>query len=226
MQPTSINHREKFPPALLDVPLGSGTVGTEYDRTLSLGFEGDGPVSTRQIVPLTNTAARALASPAGPAIEGLARAAAATGAEQLQSITFVPDEHALEALHVLRSHEQLPTLSIYAQRDGMAVAARRFVERTTTGLLEDEASTLASNWFGAVTIMPDVSRDLLASVGAYRLQPGDVAFDTNARSREERMRDGWDTLLHESHHSRTPRLRPLGHHGRLGGSTRVGRGAT
>ncbi len=208
--------RELIPDVLLDARIGRGTVASEFDRTLSVRIEGDGPASQRRIVPQTTTAERVLASPAGPAFERLVRRTmavgdAAQGHENLRSITLVPDHNALKGVEALgmvsntaRESGEPVTFSKsgtpQAEKAGAAAFAREVAQRSPT----ENASTLAWNLDGEMVVMPDVSRRLLATLGAYRLREGDRILNKPEPLRDAVLRDDWDTLLHEANHSVTP----------------------
>jgi hypothetical protein len=207
--------RDLVPDVALDARIGRGTVASEFDRALSVRIEGDGPASQRRIVPQTTTAERVLASPAGPAFERLVRRTmavgdAAQGRENLRSLTLVPDHNALKAV------EALGMVTYTARNSGEPVrfsesgtpAAERAgaasFARDVAAQAHENASTLAWNANGEMTVMPDVSRRLLATLGAYKLRPGDRLLEQPPAVREAILRDDWDTLLHEAHHSVTP----------------------
>ena len=204
------------PDALLDSRVAGGTIASQFDRTLSVRIEGDGPASTRTIVPQTTTAERALASPAGPAIERLVRRTMAVGdawegRENLRSITLVPDEHALQAVEVLgyvvddvRRSGEPATFTDGGTPAQERAAAQAFTREVASEVLESNANTLAWNADGEMVVMPDVSRRLLATIDAYQLRPGDDVSRASATRRDEILRDDWDTLLHEASHSVTP----------------------
>lgn len=208
--------RDLIPDVLLDARIGRGTVASEFDRTLSVRIEGDGPASQRRIVPQTTAAERVLASPAGPALERLVRRTmavgdAAQGHENLRSLTLVPDHNALKAVEALamvsnqtRETGERVTFSRSgrpkAEREGAADFAREVAQRSAT----ENASTLAWNGSGEIVVMPDVSRRLLATLGAYRLREGDRVVTAPTAQRDFTLRDDWDTLLHEANHSVTP----------------------
>lgn len=208
--------RDLVPDVLLDARIGRGTVASEWDRTLSVRIEGDGPASQRRIVPQTTTAERVLASPAGPSFERLVRRTmsvgdAAQGRENLRSITLVPDHHALKAVEALAmaSDHVRETRDVMkfsesgtpkAERAGAAEFAREVAKRSSA----ENTSTLAWNGDGEMVVMPDVSRRLLATLGAYRLREGDRLLEQPPAIRDAILRDDWDTLLHEAHHSVTP----------------------
>lgn len=208
--------RELIPDVALDARIGRGTVASEFDRTLSVRIEGDGPASQRRIVPQTTTAERVLASPAGPALERLVRRTmavgdAAQGRENLRSLTLVPDHNALKAVEALGMITQSARIdgepvtfsessTPKAERAGAAEFARDVAARSGA----DNTNTLAWNGRGEIVVMPDVSRRLLASLGAYRLRDGDRILTAPPEVRDAVLRDDWDTLLHEAHHSVTP----------------------
>jgi hypothetical protein len=208
--------RELVPDVALDARIGKGTVASEFDRTVSVRLEGGGTPSQRRVVPQTTTAEQLLASPAGPAFERMVRRTmavgdAAQGRENLSSITLVPDEHALKA------YEMLDTVSRFARRTGAVprfsdegtaaterAAAQQYARDVARNSPRELGNTLAWNAAGDIAVMPDVSRRLLATIDGYRLQDGDKLLGADASRRDQVLRDDWDTLLHEAHHSVTP----------------------
>jgi hypothetical protein len=208
-----------LPDEFLNARIGTGTVASEFNRTLSVRLEGDGPPSQRRIVAQTPTAAAALASPAGPAIERLVRRTmsvgdAAQGKENLRSITLVPDEHAMkayEALNIVERHVRATGGAAQFSDSGTPAAERAAIKEFVGGIAQaspqDNANTLAWNGDGDIAVMPDVSRRLLATIDAYRLQPGDAVLAQPAEARDAILRDDWDTLIHEASHSVTPARR-------------------
>lgn len=208
--------RSLVPDTALNTRIGKGTVASEFDRTISVRIEGDGPPSTRTIVPQTRTAEKVLSSKAGPAFERMVRRTmavgdAATGQENLRSLTLAPDEHAVKAYEFLelvtraaRKFGQQPRFSDEGTPEAEKRAAQSLARDVAKSSAQDNANTLAWNGDGAILVMPDVSRRLLASIGAYKLRDGDRILQAPKATREEVMRDDWDTLLHEAHHSVTP----------------------
>ncbi len=191
---------------ILGARVGSGTVGSHFDRAISIRLEGSGAPSQRTLIAQTSAAANALASPAGPALERMIRRAAAVAdgspdANTLRSYTFAPDDDALKATMALGD------AAAWKFQPTSAGDAQRFVDEHTETVMRDMARTLAFNGGGDVVLMPDVSRELLATIGAYRLQAGDQAFAQVSSRRAEALRDDWDTLLHESNHSVTPQVK-------------------
>lgn len=205
-----------IPDAFLNARVGKGTIASEFNRTLSVRVEGDGPPSQRRIVAQTPTAAAALASPAGPAIERMIRRTmavgdASAGHENLRSITLVPDEHAMKAVELLglveqdaRASRRPPRFSDTGRPADEQREMTKLIDEIRRTSPQENANTLAWNSDGDITVMPDVSRRLLATINAYRLQPGDGVLERPAPVRDAILRDDWDTLLHEASHSVTP----------------------
>jgi hypothetical protein len=206
----------QIPDRFLDARVGKGTVASEYNRTLSFRVEGDGPPSQRRLVAQTPSAQAALASKAGPAIEQLVRRTmsvgdAHAGKENLRSITLVPDEHAMKAVEALgrvvayaRDNPGPVQFSAEGTPEAERAAIKEFVGGIASTSPQENANTLAWNLEGDITVMPDVSRRLLATIDAYRLQDGDAVTGKPAAVRSEVLRDDWDTLIHEANHSVTP----------------------
>lgn len=212
--------QDKVPDVVLDTRIGRGTVASELDRNVRVRFEGDGLPSERRIIPETTTAQKLLASPAGKPFEALLRrtlatADAARGADDLRSITLAPDEHAAKAATLIDA------IGDFARQTGAPVrltesgspaaekaAAREVALGVATHLPGQIAFAAARNRAGDMLVMPDVARGLLASVGAYQPQAGDDLVAAPPTVRRLMLREGFDTLVHEAHHSVTPQLAP------------------
>jgi hypothetical protein len=231
-----------IPDLAFDTRIGKGTVGSEFDRNLRVRFEGTGIASQRSIVPETTTTQRLLASPAGPAFERLVRSAAAVadaanGTDNLHHLTLTPDEHAVKGLYMLgaftdeakvtgkpvrftKGHWSKADLPAAEQR--AALRYSKDIAAFVPGRIGQGVG--AWNGQGDVVLTPDMSRNLLATIGAYRPQDGDVimsrygappASDLTPEQNKAvdvpltKLRRGvlnWDTnaLVHETHHSITP----------------------
>lgn len=63
----------------------------------------------------------------------------------------------------------------------------------------------AYNLAGNVAVMPNVSRNVLASIGLYELQPNDTMYRAGTGRERGYAREAWRTLVHEAQHSVTPR---------------------
>ncbi|MCW2949652.1 MAG: hypothetical protein JWN41_665 [Thermoleophilia bacterium] len=231
----------RIPDVAFDTRIGRGTVASEFDRAVRVRLEGSGPASTRTFVPETTTAQKLFASPAGPRFERLLRASlasidAANGSDDLHHITLAPDEHSVKGVEflsrVVAEARTTPgnvrfTSGHWSKADLPAAEARSAarMSRVLAHAMPREIgkSTLAWNGRGDVVLMPDASRDMLASVGAYRPQDGDpiasnfglneadVAPESRpyvqpaiARFRGDVLRQEVGALVHEAHHSPTP----------------------
>lgn len=204
----------KVPDPYLDARVGLGTVASEFNRTISVRIEGSGPPSKRALVAQTPAAERLLASKAGPAFERLVRSTmavgdAAKGHEDLHSLTFLPDEHAMKAVDVLgqltgavRYDGAAPALP--ADPKDAAKAAAQFTRKVAATSMKENNTTLAWNGDGELVIMPDVTRRLFATIGAYTPRTGDPILEKDHKTRDFVFRDDFDTLVHEGHHSVTP----------------------
>jgi hypothetical protein len=152
------------------------------------------------------------------------------GKENLKSITLLPDEHASKGVAVLHWAERMAgdgtsaDVAIepeQAQLDAAHAAFPQFSRDQVRGELrrlaaaegakliaapeaEDVSFSGAWNSDGHIVMMPDVSRDMLASVGLYRTQPGDQLTKTPVEHRADQARWSWHAALHEAHHSITP----------------------
>jgi hypothetical protein len=162
----------------------------------------------------------------------LAEADAYQGKENLNSVTLVPDEHASKGISMLNwatverggpmDVEQAIEPTRYAvdklrkehpeySRQDLAGALRQVnADALTKELTGEEAANVkfaaAWNAEGNIVFMPDRSRDLLASIGLYRIQPGDEATKLPPAYRPYSAFDAWHAGLHEAHHSITPEL--------------------
>lgn len=152
------------------------------------------------------------------------------GKEDLKTVTFLPDEHASKGVSVLnwaehvkraghtvdeileptpeqleQAAKQLPDVpleKIRAElRKGAAAEAAKLI---TQGESSNVAFAAAWNGGGHIVMMPDVSRDFLATLGLYRIQPGDQTQLRPTATRERSAKWAWDTALHETHHSISP----------------------
>lgn len=204
-----------IPDAAFDARIGKGTVASEVDRAIRVRVEGDGPASERRIVPETTTAQALLDSKAGPAFEKLVRetagvADAAKGKDNLRTYTIVPDEHAAKAVSFLNSVYRVARAqgAIQFSPEGTPEAERRAAQQIVNALTEGVPSQLAfsAGWNGGgdILIAPDVGRDLLATINAYAPAKGNSILTRPPKVREAILRDDWDTLVHETHHSVTP----------------------
>jgi hypothetical protein len=154
------------------------------------------------------------------------------GKENLNSITLLPDEHASKGISVLnwqtvegagplgldaavtpprslvdKVHKDHPEYT----RDEVVTGLRRMAAADVTKkLTKDEAANIkfaaAWNAEGNIVFMPDESRNLLASLGLYRIKPGDEATKLPPKYRPYEGYEAWHAGLHETHHSITPEL--------------------
>ena len=153
------------------------------------------------------------------------------GSENLRSLTFLPDEHAAKGVSVLNRIDSLaragmdidaaldpteyrvgkvrkeaPELTRPEIRTELRrLAAAEGVRLLTDGLGETIAFAGAWNGDGHVVMMPDVSRDMLATLGLYRIQPGDGSAQLPREQRAGKARRSWHAAIHEAHHSISPR---------------------
>lgn len=210
-----------LPPQVLAAAAGAGagTVRSEIDRAIRVVLAGDGPASTRAIVADSAAAAALLASPRGLALEQAIRgivsvADAHAGHDNLHSLSLLPDEQAAGAVMVLNSASVAARAGEPAMQAASPEAARALVDELTAPTATDLAFAGAWNGGGEIVLAPDTSRSLLASIGlyhdrfaAFRDNPGIPEF--YAASRAAAARGAWETVVHEVHHSITPR--PPGH---------------
>ncbi|MCZ4495790.1 MAG: hypothetical protein JWM25_373 [Thermoleophilia bacterium] len=196
--------RTVLSPQLRERPIGNGTVQSEVDRTLRVRFEGTGPPSQRTLVADSAAAATLMDSPAGATFERgvralLGSADVATGAENLRSLTLLPDEHASKAVVVLND-----VLARSARGEAPGITSERIRELTQ---YEDDAvaTSGARNLGGHMVLMPGVSRDMLGSLGLYRAQYDDESQATGDAAAAGRW--SWHAALHEVQHSITPRTK-------------------
>ncbi|MCW2923347.1 MAG: hypothetical protein JWM98_751 [Thermoleophilia bacterium] len=152
------------------------------------------------------------------------------GHEDLKTITFLPDEHASKGVSILNwatnqrqdgvdldkliepsagdvadAKAQVPG----ATTEQIRTALRRIVAgEATKELTKTEAADVsfagAWNGNGNIVMMPDVSRDMLATIGLYRTQPGDELTKVPVKFRDEQARWSWHAAIHESEHSISP----------------------
>lgn len=209
--------RDRIPQAAFDVRIGRGTVASEFDRNVRVRLVGDGPPSTRQILPETSLTKRLMDSPAGASFQSLVRhtaavADAAQGNDDLKTLTFAPDEHAVKAAEFMNSiigyaneHPGRPVRFTNSHDPKVEkAAAQSIVKEASRDVPQQLSFSAAWNGGGNILVAPDVSRDLFATIGAYRFQKGDRVADAPAAKREAVLRDDWDTLVHETHHSVSP----------------------
>ena len=152
------------------------------------------------------------------------------GHENLKSITLLPDEHASKGVSVLNwadsasregldvasmieptdeavdaAHEQLPQYGKDEIRSELRrLQASEGVKLLTDGEAQNVSFAGAWNSDGHIVMMPDVSRDMLATIGLYRIQPGDSLQQIPRKHRDAQARWSWHAALHEAHHSITP----------------------
>jgi hypothetical protein len=233
--PGAFTSRVVLPHELQVARIGKGSVASEIDRSIRVLLKGDGPASTREVVPDSKAAAELLASEHGPKFEQAIHSFVSVadgfqGKENLKSITFLPDEHASKGVSILNRVDQLsragldidamlqPTeyrvglvrkqLPQYSRDEIRATlrqyAAAEAAKQLTDGEAAQVAFAGAWNGDGHIVVMPDVSRDMLATLGLYRLQPGDQTTTLPRDERDDAARWSWHAAIHESHHSITP----------------------
>lgn len=203
------------PREVLATRVGRGTVASELDRALRVGFVGDGPVSSRRIVPETTAAAQLLASPGGAAFERGIRsfvgvADAYKGRENIRTVTLYPDEHSVKAGDVVDLLSAMHADGV--DTSPVSAHAREFVLDQAKDVPSHVRFSAARNLDGHIAVMPDVAREYLTTLGLYRLQPGDGAVRAPVALRDDLARESWRTMVHETHHSVTPQPNsPLEH---------------
>lgn len=153
------------------------------------------------------------------------------GVENLKSVTFVPDEHAAKAAKILNQVSAIHHDGVDTKKElttvppGLLAKLRKENPGVPLDLLKDaivraqnrdlvldwakdEPShvrfSAAYNLDGHVTVMPDVARELFASVGLYRIQPGDQATKLPLARRDLAVKEAWRTMVHETYHSVNP----------------------
>jgi hypothetical protein len=152
------------------------------------------------------------------------------GKENLKSITFVPDEHSSKGVSVLNRVDSLARAGMdigrmldpteyrvglirkqfpqYSRAQIRAELRRGAAAEGVKMLTQGEAQTIAFagawNGDGHIVMTPDVSREMLATLGLYRIQPGDSAQQLPRPVRDDKARWTWHAAIHESHHSITP----------------------
>ncbi|MCB0880289.1 MAG: hypothetical protein KDC46_15050 [Thermoleophilia bacterium] len=152
------------------------------------------------------------------------------GKENLKSVTFLPDEHASKAVSVLnwadnarrdgldvdamlqpdkgsveQLHKQIPDLSKDEIRSELRkIQASEGVKMLAEGEAEQVSFAGAWNSNGHIVMMPDVSRDMLSTIGLYRQQPGDQLTKLPPKYRDDQARWSWHAAIHEAEHSITP----------------------
>jgi len=222
-----------LPKELLDARIGKGTVRSEIDRSIRVRLEGEGAPSTRTLVPDSAAAVELLASKDGPTFDRAMRSFLAVadphqGHENLKTITFLPDEHASKGVSILNQLSQfgkdgldqalnptMPDVVKYKQAHPDATpqqaisalrkqAASTVAKSITKGEAEQVSFAAAWNADGNIVVMPDVSREMLSTLGLYRIQPGDSLQQRPVEQRADRARRAWHTALHEAHHSISP----------------------
>lgn len=160
----------------------------------------------------------------------LSVADAHVGKENLKSVTFLPDEHASKAVSVLnwagnvtdaglniddmlkpsdklvaQIHQQIPTMSPDAIRAKLRKEqASGGIKQLTDGEARQVSFAGAWNTNGHIVMMPDVSRNMLATIGLYNTQPGDQLAQRRPQDRTASARWSWHAALHEAQHSITP----------------------
>lgn len=152
------------------------------------------------------------------------------GKENLKTITFLPDEHASKGVSVLNwassaaaaGHdaeeviapqpdevERVLKANPGASKEQVVEAirtgrAKMVVGKVTEGEAENVSFAGAWNSGGNIVMMPDVSREMLATLDLYRIQPGDQLQGKPVDKRADHARWSWHAALHEAHHSVTP----------------------
>jgi hypothetical protein len=228
----------RIPEAVLDARVGHGTVASEFDRNIRVRFDGDGPRGEAPLVAETSAARTLLASPVGPAFDKLVRSIAhssnadAARTDNLHSITLTPDVDAVKGVRALgplieMARTEPGTGPVTLSTTGTPAAERSAVKsyigdiRRTTP--QEVAFDAAYNAHGDIVIMPDVSRNLLAMIGAYKPQQGDELLQpapipsylraalpasyvqqADVDVRADRLRNAALTAAHERVHSDSP----------------------
>ncbi|MCW2927294.1 MAG: hypothetical protein JWM86_1262 [Thermoleophilia bacterium] len=153
------------------------------------------------------------------------------GKENLKTVTFLPDEHASKGISVLnwadslardgkmtasdviepsKAHlddvqKKFPQFTREQVRGELrGLTAVEGVKQLTAGEAGNISFAGAWNSDGHIVMMPDVSREMLATLGLYRIQPGDGLTKAPVERRDERARWTWHAAIHEAHHSITP----------------------
>ena len=155
------------------------------------------------------------------------------GSDDLKTVTLYPDEFAVAAggiadeIDLIRAHGGDPAQLVTPPR-AMVAALQRKIPDAPRDLLEQSLrTTMAQRWVrdaaadvpadvrfsaarnlrGHIAVMPDVSRDILSTLGLYTQRAGDATADRASRGANtlaSRLAEGWKTLVHETHHSVTP----------------------
>jgi hypothetical protein len=179
--------------------VGQRTLETADAASIRFAFCGDGPPSTRAIVPMTDRAAQLAASPAGPRLERAlhrfaSQADPQTGRENLRTITLAPDVDSVGAAYVRGQLEAHPDwLGASAADRRMLAANHRAYAKSLDGINGGFTDD------GNIITMPTMSRMLLASVGAYRPAPDErSAYDAGIPTYLAHL------LRHEVEHTVTP----------------------
>lgn len=149
---------------------------------------------------------------------------------RISSLTMLPDEHAARAVDVLHavifntsqdfqygpwiepSHEAIasytklhPSVSAQKARSVLRQStASQYVKETVAGTDSMVRFSSGLNAHGNVILMPSQSRVVLASIGAYRMQPGDQVTALPPDKRTWYASDAYRTIVHELQHTVTP----------------------
>jgi hypothetical protein len=152
------------------------------------------------------------------------------GGENLRSVTLLPDEHSAKGVAVLNwatnasangsnasdliepdpAHVEevvarYPGVSReYVRSELRKLSAKEGVKLLTKDEASEVAFSAAWNTGGNVVVMPDTSRELLSSVGLYRMQPGDDITRYPTKVRDRVAKQAWHTMVHEIEHSVSP----------------------
>lgn len=152
------------------------------------------------------------------------------GNEDLKTVSFLPDEHASKGVSILnwahqvagagysiddvieptradlgRAQKQFPDVPRAELRAALRQhAAAEVAKQLAEGEAENVSFAAAWNGAGHISVMPDVSRELFATLGLYRLQPGDETQQVPPAKREQWGKAAWHTMVHEVHHSISP----------------------
>lgn len=226
--------RVVLPLEMLSARIGKGTVRSEIDRSLRFRIDGE-PAASKSIVADSQAAIDLVATGrAQPLLDGLKSLVETTdayrGRSNLKSITLLPDEHAAKGVLVLNGYQTAsssveenlnpgPEQRAWADKwkadldpnDRVAFLRRINGQRVANAWTKDEAShvafSAATTYDGHIVVMPDVSREWLATLGMYRIQPGDGTTKMQPQYRADHAgRKAWRDVVHEIHHTVTPRL--------------------
>jgi hypothetical protein len=178
-----------------DTKVGDSTLGVVAGRALQFQLAGDGPSSSRELVPQSDAAVRLLEGPKGAAIEQALRGILATtdGYESRSSIAGISLSRGVRDFAVNSALNYMERGDVKGWNPAGGVKATGALKEALDGgrQVAGLAVAQAPDW---INLGPFATRQLLRLAGSESKTPGDAMLGT------------WLTELaaHEPHHTITP----------------------